>query len=73
MTTKLVTQPEPRQIVRQTYTFAEFCELVGIGRSTAQELLKNGGLPVEPIRVGSRWVFPKVVVDRLLGLAQAEE
>jgi excisionase family DNA binding protein len=68
MADELVTEPERRPVERAVYDFAEVCTLFGIPRSTAQELLKRGELPVKPIRIGGKWRFPKAAVDRLLGL-----
>jgi excisionase family DNA binding protein len=55
-------------VTRQAYSAEEFRTLFGIPRSTFQELLKRGELPVKPIRMGGTWRFPKPVVDRMLGI-----
>jgi excisionase family DNA binding protein len=49
---------------RQTLTVLEAAKVLGIGRSTAYTAVREGTLPV--IRVGRRYVVPRVALERLL-------
>ncbi|WP_034266866.1 helix-turn-helix domain-containing protein [Haloechinothrix halophila] len=58
-------------------TPSEFARLFGVGKSTVYDAIGTGRLPIEPIRIGNRWMFPTLPVIRLLGYeadrAAAEE
>ncbi len=51
---------------RLVYSVAEAAELLGIGRSTAYELVARGDLPVA--RLGSRIVITRPTLTGLLGV-----
>lgn len=55
-------------IPRATYSLAEFAALLGISYTQAHERAQTGTLPVTPLRVGRQYLFPKPIVDRLLGM-----
>jgi excisionase family DNA binding protein len=48
----------------ETLTVVQAAERLGIGRSAAYEAIRRGGIPV--LRIGHRWLIPKVALDRLL-------
>lgn len=50
---------------RLMYTVAEVARLLGIGRSTAYELMLSGELPA--VRMGRRWLVSPMVLRDLLG------
>jgi excisionase family DNA binding protein len=56
---------------RQTLTVEEAAKMLGIGRSSAYEAVRKGELPV--IRIGRRYVVPKVAIDRLLSGPQERD
>jgi excisionase family DNA binding protein len=62
------TRSKHADLPRATYTLAEYAAIFGVSYTTAHEGAKAGTLPVEPIRIGRRYLFPKAQVDRLLGL-----
>jgi hypothetical protein len=53
-----------------TYTLIEFAGLLGRSYTATQEAAQRGELPVRGFKVGRAWRFPKVEVDRLLGIAE---
>lgn len=53
------------QFERRMYTVTEAAQLLGLGRSTAYELVATGGLPA--IRMGRRWLISPAVLRDLLG------
>lgn len=53
---------------RATYSLAEFAALLGVSYTQAHERAQAGTLPVTPIRVGRKYLFPRRVVDRLLSI-----
>ena len=58
---------------RATYTLAEFAGLLGRSYTATHEAAQRGDLPVKPLRVGRMYLFPKAIVDRMLGLDQEGE
>lgn len=60
--------PKRADLARATYTLAEFAALLGVSYTQAHERAQAGTLPVAPIRVGRKYLFPRRVVDRLLGV-----
>jgi excisionase family DNA binding protein len=56
---------------RQTLTIEEAARVLGIGRSAAYLAAHRGDLPV--IRIGRRYVVPRVALERLLNGDQAAE
>ena len=50
---------------RRMYTIAEAASLLGIGRSTAYELVLRGEL--EATRIGRRLLISRIVLEALLG------
>lgn len=49
---------------RLTVTVEEAARLLGIGRGTAYELARTGGLPV--LRLGRRIVVPRAALERMV-------
>ena len=54
-----------RSIARRTYTVPEVAALLGIGRSTAYDLVARGELAAT--RIGRRWIVSPVVLEQILG------
>jgi excisionase family DNA binding protein len=52
-------------IARRTYTVPEVAALLGIGRSTAYDLVARGEL--QATRIGRRWIVSPVVLEQILG------
>jgi excisionase family DNA binding protein len=52
-------------IPRRTYTLPEVAALLGIGRSTAYDLVARGEL--QATRIGRRWIVSPVVLEKMLG------
>ena len=50
---------------RQTYTVAEAAMLLGVGRSTAYDLVQRSELPA--VRLGRRWLITARALEDLLG------
>jgi len=55
-----------RRELRLVYTVAEAAELLGIGRSTAYELVARGELPT--VRIGRRLVVTRPALIELVGV-----
>lgn len=55
-----------------TLTLDEAARVLGIGRSTAYELVQRGEFPVRVLKVGKRRVVPKVLLERFL-LGEGDE
>jgi excisionase family DNA binding protein len=55
---------------RQTLTVEEAARVLGIGRSAAYLAARRGDLPV--IRIGRRYVVPRVALERLLSEGRNE-
>ncbi len=55
---------------RQTVTVEEAARLLGIGRTSAYLAVRRGDLPV--LRIGRRYVVPRVALERMLGQAAAD-
>jgi hypothetical protein len=51
-----------------TYTLSEYASLRGASYSATQREAKAGTLPVKPIKVGAKYLFPKALVHAELGL-----
>jgi len=49
---------------RLVYSVKEMAELLGVGRSTAYELVRSGS--IASLRFGRRIVIPKIALQRLL-------
>lgn len=56
--------PWPLRSVRVVYTVAEVAQLLGLGRSVAYDLVRDGTIPAR--RLGHRWVIPKLRFDAWL-------
>jgi predicted DNA-binding transcriptional regulator AlpA len=54
----------PRAVYRST----DVCGLLEISYTKLMEQLKAGTFPVEPIRIGREYRFPKADIDRLIRL-----
>lgn len=55
-----------------TLTIRQAASMLGISRSLAYELVKNGNFPVPVLRLGRRMVVPRAALLRLLGSAVEE-
>jgi excisionase family DNA binding protein len=58
--------PEP--ITRRTFTIPEAAVIVGVGKSTMYEHVKNGDVPC--VRLGRRVVIPAHVIESMLSTAK---
>lgn len=67
------TMSKRANIDRATYTLAELAALLGVSYTQAHERAQTGTLPVAPIRVGRKYLFPRRTVDRLLGMHDLAE
>jgi excisionase family DNA binding protein len=54
---------------RQTLTVEETARLLGVSRSAAYLAVRRGDLPV--IKIGRRYVVPRVALERLLDAEHA--
>lgn len=56
-----------KQSVRaRTYTVAETAQILGIGKSTLHEHVRNGTVDhLHPVRVGKTTRFPKITIDEI--------
>jgi len=54
---------------RATYSVEEAAVLLGIGRNTCYDGIKNGDIP--SIRIGKRILVPKLALDRILAEARS--
>ena len=52
-----------------TYRASELAQLLGVSEWTIYEAVRKGECAFEPIRIGRRLVWPRAVVDRVLGLS----
>lgn len=50
------------------YSMSDVAGLFGLGYTTVWTAVKSGTFPVKPVKIGRVWKFPKVHVDRVLGL-----
>jgi predicted DNA-binding transcriptional regulator AlpA len=55
-----------------TYSIADLAALTRTAYTTIWDGIHRGDLPVKPIKIGRRYMFPKAEVDRLLGLTHDE-
>lgn len=51
----------------------EAADLLGIGRNSAYDAVREGRFPVRVIRVGARYLIPRVELEELLGISRAGE
>jgi predicted DNA-binding transcriptional regulator AlpA len=56
------------KLAPQAYTMAEVAGLCGLGYTSIWNQVQEGKFPVEPIKFGRSYRFPKRSIDRLLGL-----
>ncbi len=49
------------------YSVTEAGEKIGLGKSSSYNAVRNGDIPA--IRIGGRWIVPKVAFDRMLASA----
>ncbi|NNO09644.1 helix-turn-helix domain-containing protein [Corynebacterium sp. zg910] len=55
-----------RAIEPRTYSLAETADILGFGRTTLQDHVRNGSANhLHPISLGTRTRFPKAVIDAL--------
>ncbi len=54
---------------RQTLTVEETAEILGIGRNSAYEAVRQGRLPV--VRMGKRYLVPKAALEEMLATTTA--
>jgi predicted DNA-binding transcriptional regulator AlpA len=63
----------PIETAREVYSLEETLAKFGYGRTQGSALVRQGKFPVKPIKIGRRYLFPKVVVDAVLqGTRDAE-
>jgi len=58
-------EPDP-----ETYSTEEVADLFAVSRKTIYRLLRMGGLPISPFKVGRQWRFPAAQVDALVADGQ---
>lgn len=56
----------PPAVTSQTFNVDSAARLLGIGRSTAYECIRQGTCPVPVIHVGNRYLVPSAPLLRLL-------
>lgn len=49
-----------------TYSLVELAGLLGISYTSAHQMAQRGDLPVDPLRIGRTYKFPRAAVHRLL-------
>lgn len=59
-----------RLIGSQTYSLRETAELFGTGYTSFWEAMRQGNLPVTPLRIGGQWRFPRAAVHRVLEIEE---
>lgn len=52
----------------RTYGLSELAALLGVSYTTVHQMAQAGTLPVTPLRIGRRYLFPKRSVHRLLNI-----
>lgn len=62
------TRSKRPRLERATYSLRDFASLLGVSYTAAHEAAHRGTLPVQAIRQGRLYLFPKSEVDKLLGL-----
>lgn len=55
------------------YSLADVAGICGLGYSTLWTQVQEGTFPVQPIKFGRQWRFPKSQIDRLAGWVVSEE
>jgi excisionase family DNA binding protein len=63
----LTTHSNATTVERAMYTLPEFAVLLGIGYTGTHQMAQTDTLPIRPIRIGRKYLFPKAAVHRLLG------
>lgn len=61
-----MTEPKPKPA---TLTISQAAELLGISRSLAYEAARRDEIPT--IRIGRRWLVPRVKLERMLASEEA--
>jgi excisionase family DNA binding protein len=56
---------------RATYTVSEAAKVLGIGRNSAYEAIRQGQIP--SIRIGARLLVPRAALERFLAGEQMAE
>lgn len=64
--------PKVAHIATATYSLAEFAKLAGASYTTFHLLAQAGELPVQPVRFGRTYRFPKSAVNALLGIESTD-
>lgn len=49
------------------YSLADVAGICGLGYTTLWTQVQEGTFPVEPVKFGRQWRFPKTEIDRLAG------
>ena len=62
------TQPDAELLV---YTVPEAGEKIGLGKCSSYQAVRNGDIPA--VKIGGRWIIPKVAFDRMLANVGATE
>lgn len=60
--------PKKSTLEPEVYSLAEFAALFGLSYTTAHLGAQGGTLPVTPIRLGRKYLFPRSAVHALLGI-----
>lgn len=56
------------QLESATYTVDQVAQLLGVNRLTIYQSIRREDAPFPVIRVGRRYVVPKIAIDRLLSV-----
>jgi len=68
VTTVAGNNPKQSSLDREVYSLAEFAKLCGSSYTVFHQMTKAGTLPVQPIRIGRRYLFAKAAVHKLLNI-----
>ena len=60
--------PKQSSLDREVYSLSEFAKLCGSSYTVFHQLAQAGALPVQPIRIGRRYLFAKSAVHALLSI-----
>lgn len=50
------------------YTMVDVAGICGIGYKTLWTQVKEGTFPVQPVKIGRQWKFPKSRIDEMAGI-----
>lgn len=62
------TRSKRSELSPATYSLSEFAGLLGLSYTLCHQRAQAGTLPLEPLRIGRKYLFPKAKVHELLGI-----